>query len=308
MSSMAPSVPLFFRLSAIAGEKRSQATTAPRRFQVDVAIGLAGRHVDVVVPYDARKLAERMMALGDGAFERYAEWLGARVPAERCRIVFVASPKRYDQILQAKGNFGRRPTGFTHYDKWGDGASYVQLPAEGDGFGWWPSALESTALHELSHCVGARQNGSYFTDWPSWWTEGSAELFSERALSDLTGTPRTQLPVVAERLRVARALLERGRWVPLVRLFKFDMEDARSSDKERVAAIYAEGAALLHFLDTTPEYRERLASYIRYVASLRSFLITSRMSARFKEMFGDLAALDAAWQAALRAQATRQRP
>jgi hypothetical protein len=294
-----PSWPLWFRLRAVAGERRSAVTTTPRRIDLNVGIGLSGKHVDVIVPHDARRFGERIVTLADRAFERYVEWLGAPPLNERCDLRFVAVSKLYWNLYVTVRRYERKSPGFTFASrKSGNVASYMLLEYGSAGLDRGTPELDFTTLHELSHCVVQRVTGSY-SDWPSWWTEGSADLFAARAISEFTGVPREQIPRVAFANRDARTRLAQGRWVPLSRLFALDQDEPKL-EWERSATVYLESRALLNHLDTSPETHAKLETFIKYVGSLRAFLITSRIANRFRELFGDLGAVDAALQASLR--------
>jgi hypothetical protein len=213
-----PSVPLYYRVTATAHGVRGD-SSKPRAFDIHATSTMHGKHVDVTVPYDTDRLGQKLLALSDRAFERYAEWLGVPVPSGRCSIELLL-PYAFQRESKKGISFLSR-SGFTRPTLDGNSASYVLFElGSARTSEELPGLLESTTLHELQHCVMRFARHSVIP-FPSWLAEGAAELFAERALAEAFAIPRKRLPAASGRISQARRLTK-NQWMPLEALFAIE--------------------------------------------------------------------------------------
>lgn len=141
---------------------------------------------------------------------------------------------------------------------------------------------QTVLLHEYTHHFLL---GSFPLAFPAWFSEGFAEFMS-------TATFKNGEAWIGQAAQHRAGTLLRGPTLSTADLVSADLRSPNSTD--RVAAIYARGWLLTHYLSVD---RERYAMLRRYIGALNEGT-PSRAAA--EATFGDLAALDVALASYLR--------
>jgi hypothetical protein len=71
------------------------------------------------------------------------------------------------------------------------------------------------------------------------------------------------------------------------------------SDRDHASVVYAESASLFHFLDTSPSYRDRFASFLRFLPTVHEVFAAQRLKDSFESIVDNLATVEAEFRAAL---------
>lgn len=266
----------------------------PRKLSIETKVGLGGKRVDVILPPDQRAEGQRLMALAERAIDLDTAMLGAGQPEQKSRLYLYATEAGFLRASQVYARFRfKHHLGFSGV--WGSHARMWPTVDGGalDAFG----DTEWVVLHELAHALQYKTVRLY-RDQPAWWLEGLADLQSERSqIGDRDGAQL--LPRAASYYRIVRQLGERGKLLPLAKLFAQPVEATRADDDDLRRAMYAEAFTLLDYLDSG-ERRPRFRALVQEIEAMRGFLVAQRVNQRVLESFGPVDRLEAAWRAWVR--------
>lgn len=293
--------PLYWQLRGTAGAQTGKVPTAMQVFTVDLRIQATTKHVLVVAPREEIHAAAELATLGDRAMELWSKTLGFALRDEVSNVFIYSSWNEFQDAARDYSGMWtpHNLSGFTN-----ERSSHLPfIPRVGRAASDSPGALEFVVLHELGHAFqhkSIQMNDAL----PAWLIEGFADYLAEIALAELRGVAGTQLPFCSQRLRLARVLDEQGKLLPLDRFLDEEREAAQSDQREVQARVYAEGYALVHFLGSpaNPERAAHFREFLRDVLSSSKILLAQKIKRSFQKSFGDFAAVDAEFRAALRAE------
>ena len=103
------------------------------------------------------------------------------------------------------------------------------------------------AVHEFTHMMVHESGHQY----PPWFNEGLAELFSNLA-------PMGNKITVGQNIPGRMLTIEREKWLPLMTLLTADHSSPYYNEKSKAGMFYAESWKLVHMLFLDPSYRPQL--------------------------------------------------
>jgi hypothetical protein len=214
------------------------------------------------------------------------------VPKEPIPVTIHVTAGAMAAVMASENDF-HRVTGATHPD----GSVEFNLPLLGGREPALPPGLgefEWRYLHELNHAVVFRSFANA-SDLPAWIQEGLSDRLAETSV-DGPLSPMGQYRI--EQFRRALGTLAR---IPLRRLLSLDEVALHQLDAKSFALFYFECYFLNRFLDSG-ERHERFLSLLRELPHMRRALLPNLLAWRLGDLFGDLDALDAELETALRAE------
>ena len=272
--------------------------SAIRALAVDTTVTWSGRYVDVVVPASDSAFGQRLVPLLDRAVDEYVQYLGVSAPSQKVPIFFYVTDAAY---LQARRDVPpKHEAGFTlmpasvwdrrHplgcHIRYGTRLTSDDAATTGD--------VESIVLHELAHAV-AFEAMPLYQQLPAWWIEGMSDLLSSKAMADIWHVPLERQPLMSERLRFA----VREKSIPLDELLSLEHGTISAvADPEHVGMVYAEGFALLQYLDS-PSHPDRQRAFREVVKSIASLSKLTSATKQLKELVHDLKKFEFEWRTAL---------
>jgi hypothetical protein len=292
-----PLGPIWWRLRGRAHGAVGTRASETRKLLVDVRVTLTGRHLQLTLPEDERTVGEQLLALGDRVVEQMAALLDVAVPPAPFEVNLLSTYQGMAATAENGGSKGHSLLGLS--DGRGGPINMLMPPLSqrvtalppGDG----PAQL--TLVHELSHSLRRRTLSSDRYQ-PVWMVEGLADRLAEQ---QLVGDDHAIGLFSAGRLRTARAALGTRRFIPLPKLLALDYAELNASDQAMFSLLYAESYALVRFLDQG-ERRAGFRALLRELKQLPNAFAATHLSRRLRALYGDLDALDGAWQAWLRAE------
>jgi tetratricopeptide (TPR) repeat protein len=116
------------------------------------------------------------------------------------------------------------------------------------------------AIHEYTHLVVEHMK----LDLPVWLSEGWADVYS-------TLRPKGKQALVGDLIPGRVVTLMQSKLIPIGDLTAVDRTSPLYNERDKAGLFYAESWALVHMLYLSPEYRPKFVSFVRAIASGKTF-------------------------------------